>query len=55
MSPTISYSPGKTPPMILEQMEFVVDVSRARQFEPPTERELKLLREVVDPQRLILG
>jgi glutaconate CoA-transferase subunit B len=32
-----------------------VDVSRARELEPPTERELRILREEVDPQRLILG
>jgi glutaconate CoA-transferase subunit B len=36
-------------------MEFTVDVSRARELEPPSERELKILREQVDPQRLILG
>jgi glutaconate CoA-transferase subunit B len=36
-------------------MEFAVDVSRARELEPPSERELRILREQVDPQRLILG
>jgi glutaconate CoA-transferase subunit B len=36
-------------------MEFAVDVSRARELEAPTERELRILREEVDPQRLILG
>ena len=47
--------PGKTPQEILDNMEFAVDVSRARELEPPSERELRILREVVDPQRLILG
>ncbi|MCU0602614.1 MAG: ketoacid-CoA transferase [Desulfobacterales bacterium] len=50
-----AYFPGKTPQMVLDNMEFAVDVSRARQLEPPTERELRILRDQVDPQRLILG
>jgi glutaconate CoA-transferase subunit B len=50
-----AYFPGKNPGDILERMEFAVDVSRARELEPPTERELRILREEVDPQRLILG
>lgn len=50
-----AYFPGKTPQMVLDNMEFAVDVSRARQLEPPTKRELRILRDQVDPQRLILG
>ena len=50
-----AYFPGKTPQMVLDNMEFTVDVSRARPLEPPTERELRILRDQVDPQRLILG
>jgi glutaconate CoA-transferase subunit B len=50
-----AYFPGKTPQEILSNMEFAVDVSRARELEPPSERELRILRDVVDPQRLILG
>ncbi len=50
-----SYFPGVTPQNILDRMEFTVDVSRARETEPPTARELRILREVVDPRRLILG
>jgi glutaconate CoA-transferase subunit B len=50
-----AYFPGKTPRMVLDNMEFSVDVSRARPLEAPTERELRILREQVDPQRLILG
>jgi glutaconate CoA-transferase subunit B len=49
-----AYFPGRTPGNILERMEFTVDVSRAQELDPPTERELKILREEVDPQRLIL-
>jgi glutaconate CoA-transferase subunit B len=47
--------PGTTPQEVLANMEFSVDVSRSRELEPPTARELRILREVVDPQRLILG
>jgi glutaconate CoA-transferase subunit B len=50
-----AYFPGTSPQKVLENMEFAVDVSRARELEPPSERELKILREQVDPQRLILG
>jgi glutaconate CoA-transferase subunit B len=50
-----AYLPGASPQKVLENMEFAVDVSRARELEPPSQRELKILREVVDPQRLILG
>jgi glutaconate CoA-transferase subunit B len=50
-----AYFPGVTPQAVLDNMEFPVDLSRARELEPPTARELKILREIVDPQRLILG
>ena len=49
-----SYYPGITPQKILENMEFSVDITRATEAAPPTERELKILREQVDPQRIIL-
>lgn len=48
------YYPGVTPQNILDNMEFSVDISRAVEAEPPTERELKVLRERVDPHKLIL-
>jgi len=35
-------------------VEFPVDVSKAAEAVPPTASELKVLREVVDPQRIIL-
>lgn len=46
--------PGITPEQILEKMEFTVDISRAKEEAPPTPKELQLLREECDPQRLIL-
>jgi len=48
------YYPGITTGKILENMEFSIDVSKAREADPPTERELKILRDQVDPQRIIL-
>ncbi len=50
-----SYYPGVTPEEILDNMQFSVDVTKARIAEPPTEKELKILRDKCDPQRLILG
>jgi len=49
-----NYYPGITPQKILDNMEFTVDTSRATEAVPPTERELTILRERVDPQKLIL-
>ncbi len=49
------FYPGITPDDILFNTEFRMDVSRATQADPPTETELKILREDCDPQRLILG
>jgi len=47
--------PGTTPQVVQEHMEFSVDVSRAVELEPPSERELHILRTICDPQCLILG
>lgn len=47
--------PGNTPRQILNNMSFEVDTSRAREIAPPSKNELRILREVCDPQRLILG
>jgi glutaconate CoA-transferase subunit B len=46
---------GITPRQVLENMGFEVDVSRAEDVAPPAGEELRILREVCDPQRLILG
>jgi glutaconate CoA-transferase subunit B len=47
--------PGIEPARVQENTGFSVDVSRCRPVAPPTEEELRILREVCDPQRLILG
>jgi len=49
------YYPGVSPQDILDNMQFRVDISRAQQAGPPTDHELKILREKCDPCRLILG
>ncbi len=48
------YYPGISPQTILNNMDFQVDISRAREAEPPTQRELTILRERVDPHKLVL-
>ncbi len=47
--------PGVAPQEILDNMEFSVDITGARQAQEPTDLELRILRERCDPQRLILG
>ncbi len=47
--------PGVSPQQILDNMAFEVDISRAQEVLPPSKEELRILREVCDPQRLILG
>jgi glutaconate CoA-transferase subunit B len=48
------YYPGITPQQLLERMAFEVDISRAKEVPPPSDEELRILRDVCDPQRLIL-
>jgi glutaconate CoA-transferase subunit B len=50
-----AYFPGTRPAQVLDNMGFEVDVGRARQITSPSEKELRILRERCDPQRLILG
>jgi glutaconate CoA-transferase, subunit B len=47
--------PGVTPARVAENTGFALDVSRAIESAPPTAEELRILRQDVDPQRLILG
>ena len=47
--------PGVTKEQVAENTGFDLDVSLATESRPPTEQELRVLREEVDPQRLILG
>lgn len=46
--------PGVTPEQVREKTGFKIDISKAKEIEPPTVRELKILREECDPQRLLL-
>lgn len=48
------YYPGVTAKMIEENTGFRLDVSRALESPAPAEEELRILREEIDPQRLIL-
>lgn len=48
------YYPGITPEQILENMQFEVDISQAREMSAPSSEELSILREKCDPQKLIL-
>ncbi len=47
--------PGVSPQAVQDHTGFSVDISRAVEVAPPTPRELSILREKCDPQRLILG
>jgi glutaconate CoA-transferase subunit B len=49
-----SFYPGFTPEAIQEEMCFQVDLSRAKEAEPPTEHELHILRTECDPERMVL-
>jgi glutaconate CoA-transferase subunit B len=49
------YYPGISPQKVLENMGFQVDIARAQGVTPPSAEELRILREICDPQRLILG
>ncbi len=46
--------PGIRPQQIQDQMGIEIDLNRAEEEKPPTEEELALLRERIDPQRLII-
>lgn len=48
------YYPGVEPQEIEEHTGFDIDISKANESRPVTEDELRLLREEVDPQKLII-
>ncbi len=48
------FYPGVEPSRIRECTGFEIDISRARESIPPQAEELRILREEVDPQKLIL-
>ena len=47
--------PGVSPQQVCDNTSFTVDISRNRDVAPPSAEELRILRDVCDPQRLILG
>jgi len=49
-----NHYPGVSPEQVSENMGFQIDLSRSVEMRPPSEKELKILRELCDPQRLIL-
>ncbi len=49
------YYPGVEPEQVQENTGFELDLSRAREAEPPNEKELTILRRDIDPLGLILG
>jgi len=49
-----SYHPGVTPERVQENTGFELNVSQAKQTEPPTEAEIRVLREKVDPENIFL-
>jgi glutaconate CoA-transferase subunit B len=49
-----SYHPGITPESVQENTGFELDVSRAQETEKPTVEEIRILREVVDPESIFL-
>jgi glutaconate CoA-transferase subunit B len=49
------YYPGVDPGEVEANTGFALDVSQAREAEPPSESELATLRQEIDPGRLILG
>jgi glutaconate CoA-transferase subunit B len=48
------YYPETTPEEIQSHTGFTLDLTRAAPIDPPTAEELRILRQEVDPQRLIL-
>ncbi|KJS32328.1 MAG: ketoacid-CoA transferase [Desulfatitalea sp. BRH_c12] len=49
------YYPITNPEKVAAETGFHLDISRARESLPPSDTELTVLRQDVDPQRLILG
>lgn len=49
------YFEGTTPELIAAETGFALDISQAKKSPPPTEDELRILREQVDPMGLMTG
>jgi len=48
------FHPGFTPQGVAEETEFVLDIGQASATAPPSAEELRILRDVVDPERVFL-
>jgi glutaconate CoA-transferase subunit B len=49
-----NHYPGVFPEQVSENMGFQINLARSMEMRPPSDKELKFLRELCDPQRLIL-
>jgi glutaconate CoA-transferase subunit B len=49
-----SYHPGLTPEYVKQETGYDIDISEAVETLRPTEKEIKILREVVDPERIFI-
>lgn len=49
-----SYYPGFTPDAIQDEISFAIDLSRAVEAVPPSERELRIIRTECDPEKMVL-
>ncbi len=49
-----SFHPGLSPRAVADETGFVLDIGQAAETSPPSDEELRILREVVDPERVFL-
>lgn len=49
------YFPGTNPEELKKTIGWDIDISRAEETKPPTKEEIKILREEVDPEGVLLG
>jgi glutaconate CoA-transferase subunit B len=49
------YFPGTSPEEIKKTIDWDIDISRAVETKPPTREEIRILREDVDPEGILLG
>jgi glutaconate CoA-transferase subunit B len=50
----VSYHPGLTAQAVADDTGFALDITDARETAVPTPDELRILREIVDPERIFL-
>jgi glutaconate CoA-transferase, subunit B len=50
----VSFHPGLSPESVAAETEFALDIGGAGETAPPSDDELRILREVVDPERIFL-